>query len=127
MPVRNLTFEQMTPELSQTLLLSTYIRNEMEEIHQFISDELMAMLNAQIRYSIYEFLTEVVHDNSHLDFLVKTIAGYWEVPGIDPKPVFTGEELFDGKPFTKDDLLRLRGRQIADIESDAGQYAIERG
>ena len=84
MPVRDLNDNDVSAELATTLLLSSHIRNSMEDIHDFISDELMAILNAEIRYAIYEFFTKAANNVEHVDWLTRTLPRYWEVPGIDP-------------------------------------------
>jgi hypothetical protein len=107
-----------TPSQMMALALGVHIRNELERLHGQISDELMAELNVAIRYAIYDFHEVVSKDEDHLYWLVRSIPPYWEVPGRDPRPVFTGEPLFMGKPYTPDMRERLAKMQAQMVRSE---------
>lgn len=86
-------FEQLDTTIQMTLLLSMYVRNEMEDFHvQHLSDSQMKELNPIIRQGIYnaltywKFSTRSNDDEQKLaaikdiDFHIKSIPEYWELP-----------------------------------------------
>lgn len=51
-------FEKLDPITKMSLLISMYIRNEMEDFHEkHLSDEQMKELNPIIRQAVYNILT----------------------------------------------------------------------
>lgn len=90
----------LTEEQRITLSLSMHIRNKLEDFHvAHISDRHMPELNSTIRYAVHEFLTDMTPEV--LGWLAMMVPDYWEVSGADPRPVFAGEFLWEGKPFPK--------------------------
>lgn len=86
------------------MMISMHVRNKIEDFHSVhIPDELMPELNSTIRYAIFDFFESIVDDQRKLAWLAMTIPDYWEIPGRDPKPTFTGEYLWQGKPIPRSD------------------------
>ena len=99
MPSGNDESAEFTYGQSAAMLLGAHIRNEMERLHDRIDDELMAEINVTVRYAIQEFFDVLRKDDRSLRWLASTVPLYWELPGRDPKPVFTGAPLLHGKPY----------------------------
>lgn len=95
-------FENLDFDQQRTMMLAMHIRNQLENFHcGNIPDTLMPELNSTIRYAIHEYLTDIERDKRKLAWLVAMTPNYWEIPGIDPKPEFTGEYLWQGKPIPR--------------------------
>ncbi len=96
-------FDELDQHQQIAMLLAMHLRNELENFHgEHVPDRFMPELNSTIRYAIHDFFVRVVESERELDFLATRVPDYWEVPGRDPKPTFTGEYLWDGKPVPKD-------------------------
>lgn len=77
-----------------------HIRNRLEDFHvEHVPDTVMPELNSAIRYAIHEYLTEL--ESADLGWLAIMVPDYWEIPGLDEKPTFTGEYLWEGKPVPR--------------------------
>ena len=92
-------YDELTIEQKMTLEISMHVRNELEDFHvDHIPDTAMPELNATIRYAIYDYFENMANSEQKWSWLVTMIPSYWEIPGRDPKPTFTGEYLWEGKP-----------------------------
>jgi hypothetical protein len=84
-------FENLTQLEQATLLIAMQVRNEMEHLHDGITDALMKQLNQTIRQSILDGLIVVMNKDGlsskqkaalreHWLFLFRMLPDYWEVP-----------------------------------------------
>ena len=86
-------FAELSTNQQVTLLLAMHIRNELEIFHvRHISDLFMPELNSTIRYAIFDFFENVMPSEAQVTWLARMLPDYWEIPGIDPQPVFGDNE-----------------------------------
>lgn len=89
--VRYQEFNKLTQAQQITLLIAMHVRNEMEDFHvEHLSDAQMKQLNPIIRQAIFDIVSltskqpETEADQKKaaqaIDWLVKMVPDYWEIP-----------------------------------------------
>lgn len=89
--MRHQDFSKLTATQQLTLLIAMHVRNEMEDFHaEHLTDAQMKQLNPIIRQAIFDVVSftnvepETEADKKQaaesIDWLVKMIPDYWEVP-----------------------------------------------
>jgi hypothetical protein len=84
-------FNKLTQTQQVTLLIAMHVRNEMEDFHvEHLSDTQMKQLNLIIRQAIFDMVsltnkrpeTEIEQKKAAqaIDWLVKMVPEYWEIP-----------------------------------------------
>ena len=102
--MKNQRFDKLEPITKMCLLISMYIRNEMEDFHcKHLSDEQMKELNPIIRQAVYNILlflkladskelnSYIVAAQQIVNFQEQLLPDYWELPD----PVAPWEELHE--------------------------------
>jgi hypothetical protein len=104
--VRHQEFNKLTPAQQLTLLIAMHVRNEMEDFHvEHLSDAQMKQLNQIIRQAIFDVVsftneqpgTEVAKKQAAqaIDWLVKMVPDYWEIPEKTSGSLELPEELLN--------------------------------
>ena len=96
-------FNKLTQAQQITLLIAMHVRNEMEDFHvEHLSDAQMKQLNPIIRQAIFDIVsltskqpeTEIGQKKAAqaIDWLVKMVPDYWEIPEKTSKDLELPEE-----------------------------------
>jgi hypothetical protein len=98
-------FQELSTRQQQSMVLAMHLRIALNEFHRnHLADQYMPELNSTIRYAIYEFYETVSKSEEELRDLVDLVPDYWEVPGRDPKPSFSGAYLGGSSAAGVDEL-----------------------